>query len=196
MEGAKKISKVVLIGVLLASIFFAYQAKDIQFDYDFEAFFPEGDPETSFFEEHRQRFESDNDFIFIAIKHEPTVFNYDFLNKVNLLVDSLRQDSLVKEITCLTEMDEYVKTPYSPAVFKKPYLKLDGTGNLNNDSTRIFKHQELVGFFINEKANALLVFIKHKEYLSKKKCDQLKENIDQLLIHFGLTFILSITIPA
>jgi len=186
LEGLRKFSKVTLIVVLLISLFFGYHVKDIRFDYDFEAFFPLDDPETKFFEEHRQRFESDNDFIFIAIKNDPSVFNKNFLNRVNNFVDSLAQDSLVRDVTCLTNMDEYIKTPYSPAVFARPYIDIDDPANYAKDSARIFKNSELVNFFINQKADALLVYVKHKQYLSKQKCDLLKLHIDKLLAHFQL----------
>lgn len=186
LEGILKFSKVSLILVLLATIFFGIQIKDLRFDYDFEAFFPPDDPETKFFEEHRKRFESDNDFIFIAIRNQPTIFNLDFLKRVDAFTDSLAKDSLVREVQCLTNMNDFVKTPYSPMVFKTPYLSLDEPTDFSKDSIRIFKRPELAGFFINEKADGLLVFIKHQQYLSKKKCDELKLRIDNLLAHFEL----------
>ena len=163
-----------------------YMAKDIKFDYDFEAFFPEEDPETKFFEEHRHRFESDNDFIFVAIKNQPSVFQYDFLKRVDGFADSIASDSVVREVQCLTNMDEFIKTPFSPLPFKRPYLNVEEPENYSKDSLRIFENGHLVNFFINEKSDAILVFIKHAQFLSKVKCDALKVRIDNLLAHYQL----------
>lgn len=187
LEGLLKFSKVSLILVFLITVFLGIQIKDLQFDYDFEAFFPADDPETKFFNEHRARFESDNDFIFIVVRNQPTVFNQPFLKRVDAFTDSLSKDSSVREVQCLTNMNDFVKTPFSPMVFKTPYLSFESNSDFTNDSARIFKRPELSGFFINEKADGILIFVKHLQYLSKKKCDALKMRIDSLLSHFGFT---------
>lgn len=160
--------------------------KNIEFDYDFESFFAENDAETEFFYEHRNRFESDNDFIFISIERQEGVFNTEFLNSVTQFVDALSEDSLVRDISCLTHMEEFVKAPFSPAMFKIPYLTICDSCDYTNDSTRIFSRPELKGFFINKDATGLLVYIKHVENLGKEKCDKLKANIDDLLLKNNL----------
>lgn len=186
LEGILRFSKVSLVIVFLITLFLGIQIKDLKFDYNFEAFFPPDDPETQYFEDHRRRFESDNDFIFIVARNEPTVFNHAFLKKVDAFADSLAKDSLVRGVQCLTNMNDYLKTPFSPMVFKTPYLNLESNSDLSKDSARIFKRAELRGFFINEKADGILIYVKHQQYLSKNKCDLLKAHIDNLLAHFEL----------
>ena len=187
MEGIKKFSKISLVIALLLSVFFGYLIKDLRFDYDFEAFFPANDPETVFFEEHRKRFESDNDFIFVAVQHQPSVFDISFLQRVDRLADSLAKDTLVREVQCLTNMVEYIKTPASPIVSKRAYLTFDQPKDFTKDSTRIFRKKELAGFFINQKADALMLVVKHQQFMSKAKCDLLKANIEKLLKQNNLT---------
>jgi uncharacterized protein len=187
LEGSRKISKVILMVVLAISVFLGFYAKEIKFDYDFEAFFPADDAETQFFEEHRHRFESDNDFIFIALRNEKGAFEQDFLEKVAGFVDSLSKDTLIRDVKCLTHMDEYIKAPFSPLPFKRPYITIDQPEKYASDSVRIFKLPELAGFFINDKADALLVNVQHREYLSKENCDRVKDHIDALLKHYELT---------
>ena len=41
------------------------------------------DSETEFFFDHRQKFESDNDFLLIAIENESGIYDLDFLKKSN-----------------------------------------------------------------------------------------------------------------
>jgi predicted RND superfamily exporter protein len=177
----KKIAWITLLGVLILSGLFGFKMTQVGFDYDFEAFFSKTDSETAYFEEHRKRFESDNDFIFIALKNDPSIFNQDFLRKAEAFVDELKEDSLVESVQCLTHMDEYVKTPFSAAVLKRPYLHLDNPEKFEKDSTRIFSHPEIANNFIDKKAKAILVGVKHLQYMSKAKCDVLKSTIDQLL---------------
>ena len=49
-----------LIGV--ATLWMGWRVAQIGFDYDFESFFPQDDPETEFYLDFRSQFESDNDF--------------------------------------------------------------------------------------------------------------------------------------
>jgi len=138
LENYKKISKVTILIVSILTLFLLFFIKDLKFDYDFESFFAENDEGTQFFNEHRNRFESDNDFIFISAENESSVFEFEFLTHVTEFVNTLEKDSLVKSITCLTNMDGYVKAPFSPAIFKTPYLSVCDTCDFKNDSIKIF----------------------------------------------------------
>jgi len=187
LENYKKISKVTILIVSILTLFLLFFIKDLKFDYDFESFFAENDEGTQFFNEHRNRFESDNDFIFISAENESSVFEFEFLTHVTEFVNTLEKDSLVKSITCLTNMDDYVKAPFSPAIFKTPYLSVCDTCDFKNDSIKIFSRPELSGMFINKEATGLLIYIKHKEKISKKSCDILKGKIDTLLVKHNIT---------
>jgi len=187
LENYNKISKITVLIISLITLFFLFFIKDLKFDYDFESFFAENDEGTQFFNEHRDRFESDNDFIFISAENEGSVFEYEFLKNVSEFVDTLETDSLVKSIACLTNMQDFVKAPFSPAVFKIPYLTICDTCDFTVDSTRIFSRPELNRMFINKDATGLLIYIKHKEKISKKSCDILKNKIDNLLVKHNIT---------
>lgn len=165
---------------MLISIFLAYKVSQVEFDYDFEAFFSKTDDETEFFEEHRKRFETDNDFIFIALANKPSVFDQDFLRKTSDFVDELKTDSLVEEVVSITHLEEYVKTPFSAAMFSRPYIHIDNPSKYTKDSVRISKHPE-AKVFLSKDQTSLLINVKHRQYLSKEKCDLLKKNIDRLL---------------
>lgn len=184
MGSLKNIARITITVVLIISTFFIFQASKVGFDYNFEDFFAKGDPETEFFETHRRRFETDNDFIFIALKNDPSVFDTEFLKRVRGFVNEISQDSLVENVQCLTHMDDYVKNPNSPLVFDRPYLDIDDPSKMKTDSARIFKRPELVGYMITEDASAILVYIKHLEFLAKEKCDVLKVSVDNALAKY------------
>jgi predicted RND superfamily exporter protein len=169
----KKIAKITLLAVVVVSGFFAYHATKIEFDYDFEAFFSKTDPETDFFNEHRKRFETDNDFVFIALRNESGIFDNDFLTRTRDFVDELKKDSLVEDVQCITHMDEYIKTPFSPAVFNSPYIHVDQPKKYKTDSIRIYSHPEIYNTFLDKNCEALMVNVKHRQYLPKEKCDLL-----------------------
>ena len=84
----KKYVWISLICFLVVSVFFGYQITNLKFDYDFEKFFPIDDGETDFFFDYRDKFESDNDFLLIAIENDAGAFEKGFLEDVEqCLVD-------------------------------------------------------------------------------------------------------------
>lgn len=165
------------------SAFLAYKVTQVEFDYDFEAFFSKTDDETEFFEEHRRRFETDNDFIFIALENEPTIFDKEFLSRTRDFVDELKADSLVEDVISLTHLEEYVKTPFSAAMLSRPYIHIDKPSKYEKDSIRIGKHPE-GRVFLSKDQSSLLINVKHRQFLSKEKCDLLKKSIDKLLLKY------------
>lgn len=158
-----------------------YNVKDLQFDYDFESFFAENDEDTQFFEANKARFSTDNDFIFISMENPEGVFQYDFLKKVENVVQDLEQDPLVNSVTCLTNMDDYIKSTFSPTVFKVPFINICDTCDFTKDSLKIYSRPELKNLYIKEDGKGLLIYINHLEDMSRQKCTILKENIDQIL---------------
>ena len=118
MEKLKKKSKIVLFLVFVITIFLIFNIKNLKFDYDFEAFFAEDDEATQFFNQNKQRFSTDNDFVFISIERPKGIFEYKFLSKVDSIVKEMQADSLVVSVSCLTNMNDYIKASFSPTIFK------------------------------------------------------------------------------
>ncbi|UKN03097.1 MMPL family transporter [Paracrocinitomix mangrovi] len=181
MGRLKNIATITLIAVILLSVLFGIKIANVRFDFDFEAFFSKSDPETTFYEEHRSRFETDNDFIFVALINEPSIFDKEFLTKARDFVDELAEDTMVVSVQCVTHMEEYVKTPFSAAVMSRPYVHIDNPEKYEKDSARIYSHPEIANTFVDKDGTAILINIRHQENLSKSSCDQLVDNIDLLL---------------
>ena len=169
MRDFKKLAKISVLVIGLISLFLLNGIRDIGFDYDFTAFYAEGDTDTEFFDEHQGRYGSDNDFVFISLESKKGVFNTEFLKRASAFVGDLEADSLVETATCLTNMSEYIKTPFSRAAIKVPYLTICDTCDYKQDSARIFQRPELKTFFINSDATGLLVRIDHQQLFVKEE---------------------------
>jgi hypothetical protein len=186
LENLEKKSKITLLIIFILTIFFAYSVKNLKFDYDFEAFFAEDDVATQFFNSNKKRFSTDNDFLFISIERPEGIFEYKFLSKVDSIVNELQQDSLVVSVSCLTNMNDYIKAPFSPAIFKVPFLTVCDTCDFTKDSIKIFSRPEISNLYVNKNATGMLIYIKHKEELSLKKCSYLKDDIDKTLNKYNV----------
>lgn len=169
----RKYSRIVLFGLFIATLFFVYQATRIGLDYDFEKFYPTSDPETDFFLEYRKKFTSDNDFLLIGIERKDGVFNRKFLKKVDDFTNDLTEIKSVDSVASITNQEEiFIRA----IIDTRPYIDFDNL-DLSRDSANIFSKQELVNSFVAEDGKSVCVFIRHEDFLSKEKSDQL---IDEL----------------
>jgi len=180
----KKMAWLTLIGLILLSVFIGLGVRNLKMDYDFEKFFPEKDEETAFFNEHRKKFESDNDFLLISIEHKNGVFDLQFLTKVQELTTEIEQKSpYIQFVTSITSQQEQFlfqggATSSRPLIdFVKPDLK--------RDSINIYKKQELINTLIAKDAKSVCIYVRHDDYLSKKKSDELIEDILKRIERFN-----------
>ena len=77
----KKIARWALILLSVITCIQLYFITQLKFDYDFESYFPQDDPDIKFFLEFRDKFENDSDFLLLGIKNNSSIYNKDFLNK-------------------------------------------------------------------------------------------------------------------
>ena len=159
----KKFAKPLFIILLVITVALGFLIPNIRFDYDFEKFFPAEDAETKYYFKHREVYQSDNDFLLIAIEREDGIFNRDFLNRVEKLrqeVEDLRYVNFARAIT--NEKELFLLT--GGIIGRKPYYSNDAR-LLESDSTRIYKHHELLNNLIAKDGKSLCIFIKHEEFL-------------------------------
>ncbi|PWH86129.1 efflux RND transporter permease subunit [Brumimicrobium oceani] len=171
----KRISYFVLTVVILITGFLAFQLPKSTLNYNFEEFFPAQDEDTDFFFNHRTLFESDNDFILIAVERENGIFDQTFLNDVNSYVgelSALPNVQFTRDIT--NEKETFI---YSGGMTgERPYIHLD-SNQFIQDSLHIYKNKELVNTLVNAEGDGLTIFLRHEDFLSKKKGEQLVNDV-------------------
>ncbi|GAA0875152.1 MMPL family transporter [Wandonia haliotis] len=175
----KKYSRWIILVLTSLTLFFLYNWKHLGFTYEFEDFLPKGNSEADFFADYRDRFSSDNDFILLAIEREAGIFEENFLKDIEKISDDLKGARYVEQVVSLTTLKEFRLLPGGVAV-QIPYLHLDSL-RLDKDSARIFSHPELVNRFIASDAKSLCIFLKHRDYIGKEKCDTMVADIRTIL---------------
>lgn len=169
----------VLVLTLLISLFCLWRLPQLQFNYDFEAFFPNQDNELEQYEQFRKRFEYDNEFILIAIENQSGIFNAPFLQKVNTLTSELASLENVTRVQSPTNLKVIKAGGLVPVSF--PLLHFDEPLKYRNDSTQIYSSPFWVGSYFSEDAKSISLFVKTSDVLPKKKCDVLADQITALL---------------
>jgi uncharacterized protein len=180
----RKTSRWVLFFLTLITAFMAFQVSKIGFDYDFERFFPEGDPETEFFFQHRQKYSTENDFVLFSLENDKGIFDEVFLKEARRFQDSLETLPHVKSVQSLLDLSDPIKEPLFGAFFERPYLRWEEPEFYAIDSARIFNSPDLVNTFITADGRALAMILDHAPYLSKVKCDELANSVNRVVPHF------------
>lgn len=174
---ARRSSRSGILLILLLSAFMGVYSSGSHFDYDLENFFPTGDAETAFYEEHRARFGSGNEVILIGIRNEEGVFEQSFLKKVDSLSEELKGLDHVEELYSPTSLTFMVRDPLMGSSFEHPYIRIEQPELYSKDSARIYRTPPLVGSFFSEDARSLCIQLHNSEQLAKAPSDSLADTV-------------------
>ncbi|MGE0568358.1 MAG: RND family transporter [Bacteroidia bacterium] len=159
----------------MLSVFAIFSAKNLQFDYDFEAFFPNEDRELEVYHNYREKFDYDNEFVLIAIENRSGVFQERFLNEIESLTNSLKNLKYVEQVVSPTNLKKIDLAELIPV--KKTVLHKDDIELIKEDSVRIYKSGNFVGTFFPQDGKSLSIYVKTQNQLSKVKSDSLANSI-------------------
>ncbi|KAA9325215.1 efflux RND transporter permease subunit [Adhaeribacter soli] len=181
----KKICYLVIAVILAITGVNAYHASQLQFDYDFDHFFPQGDEDLAYYNEYRALFGNDNDYILLGIDASKTVFEPAFLAKIDTLSGFLNKQRHIAEVVSPTTLKNPVIEDFG--VFEVPYLHPYEPVRLPADSALIFQTPGLINSFFSEDSKSISIALKTSPNLLKLPADTLMQNVNAELARLGLT---------
>ena len=171
-----------LFGVLI--VLAGYFSLKLRFSFDFEQFFPQGDPDLVFFQDFIKNFESDDNFLLVGIESKNTpngVFDQSFLQRF----DSLTQKSIalpyVVDNQSLTKVKLPVKSPFG--ILPVPAMHVEDTSYYAEDRVKILSDQRFVRNLISEDGKSLVLFLKTKDKITLEESDTLIHALDSASRH-------------
>ena len=114
------------IGVITALA--GWRASQIGFNYDFEAFFPEGQPETAFYLQFREAFSTDNDFILVGLKGENGVHR---LVRISPFDSQARRHTSFVSVYVYPLVDDSIEIEVNPSDITWETFRSGGAGGQN-----------------------------------------------------------------
>lgn len=169
----------ILVLFFLLSIGSAYYVTTLKFSFSFDQFFPKDDDDFLFYKEFTQEFETDDNFLLIAIPNSPDVFDSIFLNKFHDLSLKLRDAPFILNSQSLTQIKYPIKTPFGYTSVSA--IHLDEPDKYKEDKTRILNDKRLVYNLINDDATALAIALKVEENIGMEDSKKLMIHIDSIL---------------
>jgi predicted RND superfamily exporter protein len=172
--------------VVVLTVISGVLVSKLQFNYDFEEFFPQNDPATEYFIEYRNSFESDFDYFIVVLENPTGVFDSTFLSRVDSLNNRLKQVNNIVEAVGPTQVMDVVQDPMFGGFFSSHWLNYRTPENYAADSSKIYQNGQWIGIFFSPDAKSVAINMKHTPGLAVAKCDQLYADIDNVVVNeFG-----------
>jgi hypothetical protein len=178
----KKIFLVVfiLLGILSASVL-----DELRFSFDFSQFFPEEDPDLAFYNEYIKDFGTDDNFLLIAVKNDPNVFEQKFLKRFNAFSKESKELPYVLENSSLTTLSYPLKTSFGYTTL--PIIHIEDPAQYEQDWKKIQKDSLFLNALIDENATSLVLALKTEDNLNNEQSEELLNTIRKSLASNDLT---------
>jgi len=167
----KRAARAVLAALVLVTAFMGWQAYQLEFNYDFEQFFPADHPETQFYRDFRDQFGSDNDFLIVGFEGDS--LSQALLAEVDGHVQVLRDLPAVESVQSPTRLDLPVRDQLSGMAFQRPLLDWADAEQLSKDLARLRARDDVMGNLVSPSGRAVALTLQHAQGLSKAGCDSL-----------------------
>jgi len=168
---------------VILSAFSGYYATKLKFTFSFEQFFPQGDPDLAFYKDFIKDFESDDNFLLIAIENKPTVFDSVFLERFHKFSIELRNLPYINKTQSLTQLKYPVKTPFGYQAF--PVIHLDEPARYEEDKRKILSDERFVYNLIDSTATSIVVAAKTKQDINIDESRTLTDSLDEMITSYG-----------
>ena len=184
----RRISYLTLSALGLLTVVALFFVAQLRFNYNFNDFYPAGDPDLDYYQGYTQRYGNDNDYVLLGLEAPAgaTVFQPAFVARLDSLTRQARRLPNVLGVTSPTTISNPVVEGLG--VFNVPYLHpadyAQIPGQRAQDSTLIYRTPGLVGNLFSPNARAVTLVLQTAPDLKKPPGDSLltalRANLTQL----------------
>ncbi len=167
---------------LLLSVLSSFYIFQLKFAFDFEQFFPEGDEDLEFFRDFIAEFETDDNFLIIAVANKEGVFQEEFLNNFHDLTLKTRKLPYVMQSTSLTTFSYPLKTPF--AITSIPAIHIDKPEKYERDREKILSDERFVYNLISPDGKSMTILLKTKENIGLEESEELIVALEEMVNAF------------
>lgn len=169
------------IGVLITALILIFPPK-IKFNYDFEQFFPQDNEDLKFYEEYKEKFENDNDYLLIAFENpKGELFEMVFLDSIWSIQHQINQLEEVDTVLSVLNLEKPIIGLFG--LRKERVLTWDTYSQLAETSSSRGNYGDQL---ISRDGKSLLLWIKHAKHISKENGDQLYNKIKRVVEQVGI----------
>jgi uncharacterized protein len=168
---------------LVLAIGSGFMIPRLKFAFDFEQFFPQGDPDYAFYKEFIADFETDDNFMLIAVERKAGVFDSSFLADMHQFALKAGALPFVTSSTSLTQLQFPQKTPFG--ILPREVLHTDQPDMYASDSVRIMLDRRLKHNLISSDGTALTILLKIEQHSTVEQAGSLMAGLDSLIGNYA-----------
>lgn len=181
----RSLKKIFIFVFILLGIFSVTQLDELKFSFDFSQFFPEEDPDLAFYDQFVEEFGTDDNFLLIAVKNKPDVFQKDFLRRFHAFSQESKGFKYVLEGSSLTTLSYPLKTTFGYTTL--PIIHLNDSLQYQKDWEKIQEDSLFINVLIDEKATSLVLALQTEDNLDYKESELLLNSLRASLQAHNLT---------
>lgn len=164
------------LGLLITALLLIFRAEP-RFDYDFEQFFPQDDPDLEFYRAHKSTFGGDNDYLLIALANgQQTWLDPSFLKRAYSAQTEIQELEKVDTLLSILDLKVPIISPFG--IRTKKVLDWESPDGVQASSDLLDQFRSTL---ISKDGNSLLFLVQNQDGLSKEKGDTLYSEIRKVL---------------
>lgn len=167
---------------ILISIGGVYSLFNAQFEFNFEDFFPQNDPDLDFFLEFIDDFETDDNFYLIALENEEGIFDQQYLTELDSLTKSIKKLPHVREAMSLTSLSYPVVTAFGPQMI--PAVHPSDPSKYEADKKQLGEDERFMKTLISDDFSSSIVNLKLSDFMPLEESNRIVDQIDSLVSEF------------
>ena len=151
----------------------------LKFAFDFEQFFPDDDPDLEFYREFIQEFESDDNYLIVALVNDASIYDSDFFRDVKKLTSELGALDLIVNTLSLPTLVRPVLSPLGPSLVPLIDLSKDSLdlGVLRNSLTT----EGVFSRFVSKDESSSAILLKTKDQIDILESRRLMKELHQIM---------------
>lgn len=174
-----KIRIAILVVFAALAVVSGYYMTKLKFAFSFEQFFPKGDKDLAYFQEFVKNFETDDNFMLIAVRRKEGVFDQSFLQKFHDLTIKSRDLPNVTQSISLTKFGYPIKTPF--AITTVPAIHVDNPEMYESDRRQLLQDERFVHNLISEDGKTLIIYLKLIDAIQIEQAKDLMRGLRKLV---------------
>lgn len=175
--------KSLILIVVLAAVASLFTLPQLKIVFNFEQFFPTGDKDLEFFQDFIREFETDDNFLLVALESEPSVFDTAFLERVSEFTMACQDVPYIISVQSLPTLKVPGLGPAGPRM--APVLNYSNASLLRQDSLRLTSDERFVYNLINKEGTALVVALKTTDGIQLEESRAIIDAVKERLNDFG-----------
>ena len=178
----KKARIPIIVAFALMAVYSLTFVTKLNFQFDFESFFPTDDPDLAIFKDFIKDFETDDNFLLIGLKREKGIFNQDFLEDLHDLTIKSRDVPHVLESESITKFSYPVVTPFGITAI--PAVDIDDPSKYPDQKEKLLKDERLLDYLISRDGKATVVALKTVDAIRLDQSYELLDSLENLIASY------------